>query len=129
MMSHYYTLIGYNYTQLPPPFPAITLFSPLSRSRPLWHYFLIGLMSKTEPHHHELKKTELAMNEVGVMLDSIDANRHVLRTKIVEGISYADYISRLKEINTHIKDSQAKLIAMETSLKNSKGASSATIRR
>ena len=78
---------------------------------------------------NESKKTELAMNEVGVMLDSIDANRHALRTKIVEGISYADYISRLKEINTHIKDSQAKLVAMENNLKNTKGVSSATIRR
>jgi hypothetical protein len=47
----------------------------------------------------------------------------------VEGISYADYISRLKDINNHIKDSQAKLVAMETRLKNSKGASSATLRR
>ncbi|HMI65469.1 MAG TPA: hypothetical protein VK517_05505 [Cyclobacteriaceae bacterium] len=78
---------------------------------------------------NESKKAEVTMNEVGVMLDSIDANRHALRTKIVEGISYADYISRLQDINTHIKDSQAKLVAMETSLKNSKGASSATIRR
>ena len=78
---------------------------------------------------NESKKAEVAMNEVGVMLDSIDANRHALRSKIVEGISYADYISRLKDINTHIKDSQAKLVALEKDLKNSKGASSATIRR
>ena len=48
---------------------------------------------------------------------------------MVEGTSYADYISRLKEINTHIKDSEAKLAAMEVNLKNSKGVSSATIRR
>ncbi len=75
------------------------------------------------------KKAEVAMNEVGVMLDSIDVNRHTLRTKIVEGISYADYISRLKEINTHIKDSQAKLVALENNLKNTKGITSATIRR
>jgi len=77
----------------------------------------------------ESKKAELAMNDIGVMLDSIDANRHVLRTKMVEGISYADYISRLKEINNHIKDSQAKLVAMENNLKNTKGVSSAAIRR
>src|SRR5258706_7353749 len=78
---------------------------------------------------NESKKAEIAMNEVGVMLDSIDANRHALRTKIVEGISYAGYISRLKDINTHIKDSHAKLLAMESNLKNSNGISSATIRR
>ena len=78
---------------------------------------------------NESKKAEAAMNEVGVMLDSIDANRHALRANIVEGISYANYISRLKEINTHIKDSQAKLSTLEKNLKNSNGTSAATIRR
>lgn len=77
----------------------------------------------------ESKKAEVVMDEVGVLLDSIDANRHVLRARITEGMSYADYISRLKDINAHIKDSQAKLIALETSLKNSRGVSSATIHR
>src|SRR6478736_2270706 len=74
---------------------------------------------------NESKKTEIAMSEVGVMLDSIDASRHALHTKIVEGISYADYVGRLKEINTNIKNSQVKLAALEKSLKNSKNASSA----
>src|ERR1700690_635578 len=78
---------------------------------------------------HESEKAEMAMNEVGVQLDSIDANRHALHTKIVEGISYADYISRLKDINTHIKDSEAKIADLEIKLKNSKGVSSATIHR
>lgn len=77
----------------------------------------------------ESKKAEVTMNEVGVMLDSIDANRHALHVKIVEGISYADYINRLQEINTHLKHSEAKLAALENELKNSKNSSSATIRR
>ena len=78
---------------------------------------------------NESKKTEVAMSEVGVMLDSIDASRHALHTKIVEGISYADYISRLKDINTNIKNSQIKLAALEHSLKNSKNVSTAAIHR
>lgn len=77
----------------------------------------------------ESRKTEVALNEVGVLLDSIDASRHVLRADIVEGISYADYISRLKEINTHIKTSQAKLTALETELGKAKSGNSAAIRR
>ncbi len=77
----------------------------------------------------ESKKTEIAMNEVGIILDSIDINRHVLRLKIIEGISYANYIDRLNEINTHIKDSQAKILALENKLKGSKAASAATIHR
>jgi len=77
----------------------------------------------------ESKKAELAMDEIGVKLDSIDASRHVLRAKIVEGISYADYVSRLNDINSYIKDSKVKLAAMETDLKNAKGVSSSTIHR
>ena len=77
----------------------------------------------------ESKKTELAMNEVGVLLDSIDASRHVLHVNIVEGITYADYINRLNEINRHIKDSQAKIILLEDRLKGSKATSLATINR
>jgi chromosome segregation ATPase len=77
----------------------------------------------------ESKKTEVTMNEVGVMLDSIDANRNVLRSKIVEGISYADYISRLQEINKHLKRSQEKLASLEKELKSSRSGSSATIHR
>jgi hypothetical protein len=77
----------------------------------------------------ESRKQELALDQVGIMLDSIDYSREVLRVRIVEGISYADYIDRLKEINTQIKYSQAKIRALETNLKNGKAASSATIRR
>jgi hypothetical protein len=75
------------------------------------------------------KKAEQGMNEVGILLDSIDANRHALHSDIVEGISYADYISRLKAINTHIQVSQAKIASLEATLKNSKKSNSATIRR
>lgn len=78
---------------------------------------------------NESKKAEVVMNEVGVMLDSIDASRHMLRAGIVEGISYADYISRLESINTGIKNSQEKIANLEKSLKNSKHTSSAAIRR
>ena len=69
------------------------------------------------------------MNEVGVVLDSIDASREALRSKIVEGMSYADYVSRLKEINTHIKDTKARVVQMEKELTSSKSVSASTIRR
>jgi len=49
--------------------------------------------------------------------------------RIVEGISYADYVDRLNEINSHIKDSQAKLTVLENRMKGSKAESSATIHR
>jgi hypothetical protein len=77
----------------------------------------------------ESQKAEIALNEVGVLLDSIDISRHALRANVVEGISYADYISRLEAINTHIKTTQAKLTAMEANAKSAKRSSSATIKR
>lgn len=77
----------------------------------------------------ESKKTEAALNEVGVVLDTIDNNRHLLRIRVTEGISYGDYINRLKEINTHIKSLQEKITVLESAQKKSNGLSSATIRR
>jgi len=78
---------------------------------------------------NESKKVEVAMSEVGAMLDSIDASRHALHTKIVEGLSYADYVTRLKDINTNIRHSQMKLTELENSFKNSKRLSAAAIHR
>lgn len=75
------------------------------------------------------RKAEQTMNEVGVLLDSIDASRKSLQTKMVEGTSYADYISRLKDINTHIQTTQAKLEQMEKDVKNSNRSSAASIKR
>lgn len=90
------------------------------------------LQSKVDSLSVELRdsrQVEQAMNDVGVLLDSIDASSHVLRTKVVEGTSYADYISRLKDINNHIKESQAKLDEVQASLKKSNRTSAATIKR
>lgn len=75
------------------------------------------------------KKTEAELNDIGVVLDTIDVNRHMLRARVTEGISYGDYISRLKEINGHIKSLQEKITTLETNQKKSNGVSSATIRR
>ena len=74
-------------------------------------------------------EAEATLEEVGVLLDSIDASRNDLSVTIVEGITYADYIGRLKKINTHIKDSQAKILELEGNLKKSKNLSAGTIKR
>jgi len=75
------------------------------------------------------KKVEQTMNEIGVLIDSIDVSRQTLNTKMVEGTSYADYINRLKDINTSIRDTQKKLEFMEKSMKKSNNVSASTIRR
>jgi len=61
------------------------------------------------------------MQEVGNMIDSIDASRQVLRTQVVEGTTYADYSNRLKEINAYVKETQNKITEMEKTVKNQKG--------
>src|SRR5688572_2368016 len=77
----------------------------------------------------ENTEAEATLDEVAILLDSIDASRNELRLRIVDGITYADYIERLKQINTHIKDSQTRIVSLETSLKRSKHISASTIKR
>jgi hypothetical protein len=74
-------------------------------------------------------EAEATLDEVGILLDSIDASRNSLNQTIVEGMSYANYIERLKRINSHIEESQAKIVTLEDRLKTSKNVSTSTIRR
>jgi len=67
--------------------------------------------------------------DIGVLIDSIDVNRQMLRTDVVEGTSYADYKTRLQGINTHIQETQAKITELEKSLKTAKGNYAITIKR
>jgi len=78
------------------------------------------------------KQMTETLQEVGLMIDSIDANRHALRTDLVEGTSYADYTNRMREINTYVAASQSKIDDLEKALKKSKGSTSsyaATIKK
>ena len=65
-----------------------------------------------------------SLQEVGALIDSIDASRNLLRTDVVEGTSYTDYANRLKSINEHIQQTEGKIAELEESLKTSKSASS-----
>ncbi len=62
------------------------------------------------------------LQEVGVMMDSIDASRHALRTDLVEGTSYSNYANRMRDINLFVASSQAKIEDLENALKQSKGS-------
>ena len=70
--------------------------------------------------------------EVGTLMDSIDANRQLLRVNMVEGTTYSDYTARMKDINNYVKQSQEKVEELEKALKKSKGnanAYAATIKK
>ena len=60
------------------------------------------------------------LTEVGAMMDSIDASRQLLRVNMVEGTTYSDYASRMKDINGYVKETQKKIDDLEKTLKTSK---------
>ncbi len=75
------------------------------------------------------KDAEKNLNEVGILIDSIDASRKNLQVKMVEGASYGDHVARLKSINQYVQQTEAKLAHLEKSSKNSSKASNSAIRR
>jgi chromosome segregation ATPase len=86
------------------------------------------LQSQVDSLKNELQTSQQftkTLEEVGVLMDSIDANRQLLRVNMVEGTTYDDYTSRMKGINNYVKDTQSKIEDLEKSLKKSKGNSNA----
>jgi hypothetical protein len=75
------------------------------------------------------REVEKDMNEVGVLIDSIDASRKSLQMKMIEGNTYADYVTRLKEINVYVRQTESKLASLEKSSKHASKASTSSIRR
>lgn len=72
------------------------------------------------------------LQEVGTLMDSIDANRQLLRVNVIEGTTYSDYTSRMKDLNNYVKETQSRIGDLEKSLKKSKSnnnAFAATIKK
>lgn len=66
------------------------------------------------------QQTAQTLQEVGTLMDSIDASRQVLRVNMVEGTTYSAYTSRMKDLNNYVKETQSKIGELEKSLKKSK---------
>ncbi len=84
----------------------------------------IQLQSKVDSLQVELeasKQTASTLQEVGVLLDSIDANRQLLRTHMVEGTSVNDYKARLNNVNQYVKETEAKIAALEKNVQKTSG--------
>lgn len=69
---------------------------------------------------HQMART---LVEVGILLDSIDESRQLLRINMVEGTTYSDYTTRMENINDHIKETQRKLENLERTAKSAAGQS------
>lgn len=84
----------------------------------------VALQSEIDSLRTELQESQQtaeAFQEVGVMIDSIDASRQLLRTDMVEGASYQDYKNRLASISDYVKESQIKITELEKSAKKTRG--------
>jgi chromosome segregation ATPase len=84
----------------------------------------VALQSEIDSLKTELQQsqeTAQSLQEVGVMIDSIDASRQLLRTDMVEGASYQDYKNRLASIRDYVKESQTKIAELEKSSKKTRG--------
>lgn len=90
-----------------------------------------ALQSKIDSLRTELQESQQtaeALQEVGVMIDSIDASRQLLRTDMEGGTSYADYKARLASIHEYVRQSQEKIAELEKVAQRNRGYAG-TIRR
>jgi chromosome segregation ATPase len=93
------------------------------------------LQSQVDSLRNELETSQRmtqTLQEVGVLMDSIDANRQLLRVNMVEGTTYDNYTSRMEDLNKYVKDTEEKIAELEKALKKSKGTAStfaATIKK
>ena len=93
------------------------------------------LQSQVDSLKSELQTSQQlaqTLTDVGVLMDSIDASRQLLRVNMVEGTTYDDYSARMKDISNYVKSTQNKIDELEKSLKKSKGnanAYAATIKK
>jgi chromosome segregation ATPase len=82
----------------------------------------VRLTSQVDSLRYELENAQAkaqTLQEVGILIDSIDASRKLLYTQIVEGTTYDEYVSRLASINEYVKASQKKITELEKSMRKS----------
>jgi len=81
---------------------------------------------------HESQQAAQTLMEVGLLMDSIDASRKLLRSSMLEGTTYKDYISRMNDINNHVKETEKRIAGLEKANKKSMSKSAslgATIKK
>ena len=87
-----------------------------------------ALVAERDSLRNELEASQLAIRavqEVSVLMDSIDENREVLRMNMEEGTSYEDFKKRMEDLNEYVKNTREKIGKLEVSLEKSKSTGSA----
>ena len=86
------------------------------------------LQSKVDSLTVELESSQRmaqTLQDVGTLMDSIDANRQLLRVNMVEGTTYDNYTSRMKDLNNYVRETEDKIEDLEKELKKSKNKANA----
>lgn len=86
------------------------------------------LKSEVDSLRNELQTSQRmaqTLEDVGTLMDSIDANRQLLRVNMVEGTTYDDYTSRMKDLNNYVRDTEDKIADLEAQLRKSNSSSKA----
>jgi small-conductance mechanosensitive channel len=89
------------------------------RNEAAWKLKADSLQSELALHREAMQ----TLDEVGVLIDSIDASRDLLRTDIVEGLPHDSFSARLSEINNYVKASKMKIEDLEKAIKNNSASS------
>lgn len=92
----------------------------------------IALQAKVDSLYVEVQEQDellLTLQNVGSLLDSIDINRQVLHTNMVEGTSYRQYTERLSSINDYIRQTTDKIESLEKKIKNQNSGYALTIKK
>src|SRR6266850_2485997 len=58
-------------------------------------------------------KTTKTLQEIGVLIDSIDASRSALKTRMVEGTTFEDYTARMQDIRKYVKEAGQRITSLE----------------
>lgn len=86
------------------------------------------LTAQVDSLKYELNESQQAaqtLMEVGMLMDSIDASRQLLRSTMVEGTTYNDYLARMTDINNYVKETERKIADLEKTTKKSMSKASA----
>lgn len=81
------------------------------------------LKSEVDSLRNELQTSQRmaqTLQDVGTLMDSIDANRQLLRVNMVEGTTYDNYTARMKDLNNYVRETEDKISDLESQLKKSK---------
>ena len=79
-----------------------------------------SLKTEIESNH----KTTATLQEIGTLMDSIDASRSLLKTKMVEGTTFEDYTVRMRDIVKYVKEGVKRIAFLENSVSSMRSSTS-----